>query len=130
MRKDLFVFAGANGSGKSTIVNFYRRNNLCPQLYICPDQLVPHDKKNDVQEYISAMQEAEKRRIENVTLENSFTFETVLSTEEKLNFLLFSKSEGYFVTVIYVTTYSPEINLARIRKRVEQGAMMFREKKF
>jgi predicted ABC-type ATPase len=50
----LFVFAGANGSGKSTVINFYLENNLCPQDYICPDQLVPYDKKNDVAEYIRA----------------------------------------------------------------------------
>jgi predicted ABC-type ATPase len=117
----LFVFAGANGSGKSTVIDFYLKNNLCPQDYICPDQLVPYDKKNDVVEYIRAMNEAERRRKNNVTLKNSFTFETVLSTRNKLDFINYAKSEGYLVTAIYIVTSDSKINIERVRIRVTQG---------
>jgi predicted ABC-type ATPase len=117
----LYVFAGANGSGKSTIIGFYLRNGLCPRDYICPDQLVPPDKKNDIAAYTEAMDEAERRRINKVALKKSFTFETVLSTSGKLDFVKFAKSEGYTVAVIYVTTNSPEINIERVKARTALG---------
>jgi len=117
----LFVFAGANGSGKSTVIDFYRKNNLCPYNYICPDQLVPVDKKNDVDAYILAMNEAQRRRIDNISQKNSFTFETVLSTIGKLDFINLAKSEGYTVIVIYVITSDYQINIERIKNRVAHG---------
>ncbi|GHV05738.1 ATPase AAA [Clostridia bacterium] len=117
----LFVFAGANGSGKSTVIDFYLQNNLCPKDYICPDQLVPADKKDDVGEYIRAMEEAERRRKNNVTMKSSFTFETVLSTRSKLDFIKYAKSEGYLVTVIYVITSDSNINIERVAQRVLHG---------
>jgi len=121
MRKDIFVFAGANGSGKSTVIDFYMAKDWCPMPYICPDQLVPPDKKNDIDAYLQAMVESEKRRMLQVTLGKSFTFETVLSRAEKLEFLRFAKNEGYFITAIYVVTSDPQINIERVKKRVEQG---------
>ena len=117
----LFVFAGANGSGKSTVVDFHIKNGLCPPNYICPDQLVPADLKDDMGAYIRAMEEAELRRIENVALRESFTFETVLSTKGKLDFINLAKAEGYSVTTIYVVTSDPQINIERIKQRVAQG---------
>jgi len=117
----LYVFAGANGSGKSTVIKFFLKNKLCPLNYICPDQLVPTDKKDDVGEYIRAMEEAERRRIDNVADKNSFTFETVLSTKNKLDFINYAKAEGYIVVAIYVITSDYEINIARIKNRVTHG---------
>jgi predicted ABC-type ATPase len=51
----LLVFAGANGSGKSTVVDWYLQRNLCAGEYICPDQLVPKGKQNDRDAYLDAM---------------------------------------------------------------------------
>jgi len=119
--KQMYVFAGPNGSGKSTIVDRFRQNGMCPLDFICPDQLVPHDKKNDVGAYIKAMQVAELTRINQVALENSFSFETVLSKEDKLKFIKDAKASNYNVTVIYVVTSDYNINLKRIAERVNQG---------
>ena len=117
----LYVFAGANGSGKSTVIDFYLKNNLCPQEYICPDQLVPADKKEDVGEYILAMNEAEKRRIDKIALKEPFTFETVLSTERNLLLLQKAKSRGYEVRCVYVLTCDENINVARVKARIVAG---------
>jgi len=51
----------------------------------------------------------------------SFIFETVFSTESKLDFIKEAKSKGYHVTVIYITTSDPQINIERAAKRQASG---------
>jgi len=120
-RPYLLVFAGANGSGKSTVVDWYLERNMCAGEYICPDQLVPKGKQDDLDAYIDAMRRAERRRNGFITTKTSFTFETVLSTREKLDFINYAKAEGYIVTTIYVVTSDPQINVERIKQRTAQG---------
>ena len=105
--KEIFVFAGPNGSGKSTVIKYFLEKQLCPPDYICPDDLVPIEKKENREEYIKAMKLAETKRIENVEKGKSFTFETVLSTSEKIDFLIDSKTKGFKITTVYITTSNP-----------------------
>jgi len=119
--KLIYVFAGPNGSGKSTVVNSYRKNKGFPRLFICPDLIVPSDKKSDKNEYIKAMQKAEEARFNAVQNGESFAFETVLSNPDKLDFIKFSKTKGYKVITIYIVTSSPKINIERIKDRVARG---------
>jgi len=105
--KEIFVFAGPNGSGKSTVIRSFIDNQLCPLEYICPDDLVPKEKKEDLEEYRKAMIQAETLRIQNLEAGESFTFETVLSTEEKIDFLKDAKKRGFTITTIYITTENP-----------------------
>jgi predicted ABC-type ATPase len=51
----------------------------------------------------------------------SFDFETVLSTNEKLEFIKLAKELGYVVKMYFFYTTSPNINIARIAKRVTEG---------
>lgn len=51
----------------------------------------------------------------------SFCFETVLSTQSKVDFLLDCRRRGYFVRMFFVGTESPEINAARVARRVMAG---------
>jgi len=48
-------------------------------------------------------------------------FETVFSSEEKLEFLRKAHDAGFFIRLFYVCTKSPEINVARIAKRYMNG---------
>jgi predicted ABC-type ATPase len=51
----------------------------------------------------------------------SFTFETVLSSPHKLNFLTSAKDKGYFLKGYFVFTTNPLLNLSRVEARVENG---------
>ena len=115
------MFAGPNGSGKSTIVDLFIQNNLCPSEYICPDKFVPRDKKDSYEANIEAANKAELMRMNYIAVGYSFSFETVLSTVEKIEFIRHAKSKGYFITAVFVTTSDCNINLKRIAKRVSQG---------
>ncbi|WP_338097003.1 AAA family ATPase [Methanolapillus ohkumae] len=119
--KELFVFAGPNGSGKSTVIENHLVNKMCPEVYICPDHLVAPEKKNDLAAYVEAMKQAETLRFKALEEEKSFTFETVFSTKDKLDFLMTAKRLGYHITTIYITTSDPQINLNRIAERVKNG---------
>lgn len=49
------------------------------------------------------------------------TFETVLSSEYKLNILRKAKEEGYFIKCVFVLTVDPKINIPGIESRVAAG---------
>jgi predicted ABC-type ATPase len=119
--KKLFVFAGPNGSGKSSVIRLFLEKNVCPAPYICPDNFVPKDKREDVNEYVKGMKKAEKIRLFLLKIGKSFTFETVFSTEEKFEFLKSAKERGYHISLIYITTADPQINIQRIEDRKKQG---------
>ena len=51
----------------------------------------------------------------------SFGFETVGSTEEKVEFISRAKSAGYRVVLLFVTTSDPDINIIRVADRVRRG---------
>ncbi|MFJ2480428.1 zeta toxin family protein [Pseudomonas sp. NPDC087598] len=51
----------------------------------------------------------------------SFTFETVMSSSDKVKLLADAHNSGYRVYVYYVATADPEINIARVAYRVSQG---------
>lgn len=126
MNKTIFVFAGPNGSGKSSVVKAYKSNGICPEPYVCPDNIVRIMKEtdsflNEYEMYLAAMERAEETRKEYVISGQSFTFETVFSNMEKLKFLRFAKAHGFHIVVTYVTTSDPSINIRRVRRRVSEG---------
>lgn len=51
----------------------------------------------------------------------SFTFETVMSSRDKVDLLRLCRTAGYRTYLYFVATEDPEINLARVRLRVSQG---------
>ena len=63
----------------------------------------------------------DKMRYESISKKEDFTFETVLSSEYKLNILRKAKEEGYFIKCVFVLTVDPQINIARIESRVASG---------
>ncbi len=70
---------------------------------------------------IEAAQEAERQREEHLENNKDFCFETVMSTERNLNLLKRAKEKGYFIRCYYILTADPEINVHRVRSRVEEG---------
>ncbi|SEK34163.1 Zeta toxin [Roseateles sp. YR242] len=51
----------------------------------------------------------------------TFTFETVMSSRDKVDFMKEARERGYRVYLYFVATDDPEINLDRVRRRVMQG---------
>ena len=112
-KPEIIVFAGANGSGKSTITGWFQ----LPMDYINADDIKRSIHCTDIE----AAKTAERLREEHLEQNKDFAFETVLSTERNLNLLKRAKAKGYFIRCIYVITASPDINVIRVQSRVALG---------
>lgn len=51
----------------------------------------------------------------------SFTFETVMSSPDKIAFLKTARGKGYRSYLYYIATEDPDINVSRVSSRVEEG---------
>ncbi len=56
-----------------------------------------------------------------VALNRSFTFETVMSSPDKIEFLHDTKARGFRLYLYFVATEDPEINVSRVANRVVLG---------
>ena len=91
-KPEIIVFAGPNGSGKSTITSLAK----IIEPYINADDIKRTTLCTDMEAAITA-DELRNKLIDNG---ESFTFETVLSTERNLLLLERAKEKGYFIRCI------------------------------
>ena len=110
---EIIVFAGPNGSGKTTITKMAK----IIEPYINADDI----KKTVHCSDMDAAVMAENLREDALKKGIDFTFETVMSTDRNLNLLRRAKEKGYFVRCIYVLTSNPSINVSRVKSREEAG---------
>ena len=129
MRKEghqpvLIVIAGPNGSGKTTITSQVLQSEwLEDAVYINPDNVAQEmfgdwNSQDSVLKSAKYCQEWRERCLSN---KESLIFETVMSGQDKLDFILRAVKAGYFVRVFFVSTESPTINASRIAQRVMKG---------
>ena len=110
---EIVVFAGPNGSGKTTIKEGVVLN-------------IPYVNADDIQRErnctnLEAAELADELRGFYLEEGGDFAFETVLLTDRKLQFLQKAKERGYFIKCFYVLTSDPMINVSRVLSRVEAG---------
>jgi len=113
-KPEITIFAGPNGSGKSTIT------------IISPHVVSPYINADEIKrtihcEDIEAAQKAEEMRLQCIEARQSFSFETVLSTNRNLDLLRIAKSRGYFIRGIFVLTANAELNVLRVQARQKSG---------
>ena len=123
-RPVLIVIAGPNGSGKTTITSKILKHEwLEGAVYVNPD-LVAQDRFGDwnsPEAVLQAAQYCEQQREDCLKSGQSLIFETVLSSEGKVDFIRRAREAGYFIRLFFVSTSHPTINASRIAKRVMQG---------
>lgn len=127
-----FVFAGPNGSGKTSLVNEVKENGLqtaggwcpLPALFINPDQVAkdlqgqfPDQNARDE----AAASTAVRMRVDAIKSRQTFAFETVMSHPSRINELLLLKEQGYRVLLTFITTDDPAKNVERVTLRYQTG---------
>ena len=124
LRPVLCVVAGPNGSGKTSTTEKLLANEwTADSLYINPDNIAQEEfgDWNSQDAVLKAAQKATQLRYDCLENRRSFVFETVFSSQEKLDFLLKAKEMGFFIRFFYVCTENPEINILRITQRYLNG---------
>ena len=120
----LIVIAGPNGSGKTTITSKVLHHEwLEDAIYVNPD-IIAQEKFGDWNSKEAIMESVrfcEALREDCLTKRKSLIFETVMSANDKIDFIKRAKEAGFFIRLFYVATSHPSINAARIAKRVMKG---------
>ena len=120
----LCIVAGPNGSGKTTTTERLLKNEWgADSFYINPDNIAKEifGDWNSSDAVLKAAQRATELRYECLEKSVDFVFETVFSSEEKMDFLRKAKEAGFFIRIFYVCTESPLININRIAQRYLNG---------
>ena len=123
-RPEMIVIAGPNGSGKTSVTRKFLHHEWAEgTLYINPDE-VANDVFGDWNSADAVMKAAKyctELREKCLRERTSFVFETVMSSDEKVNFIFKAKQAGFFIRLFYISTSHPSINAARIANRVMKG---------
>ena len=120
----LIVIAGPNGSGKTSVTSKLLHHEWMEDaIYVNPD-IVAQEKFGDWNSPEAIMQSVkycEELREQCLRDKHSLIFETVLSIEDKVDFIRRAHEAGFFIRLFFVCTKNPQINAARIAKRVMEG---------
>lgn len=122
-RPRLLVVAGPNGSGKTTVTEAGLRHEWFDGCeYVNPDAIAQElGDWNDPRHVLEAAREAERRREACLKHGRSLAFESVFSAPDKPDFVVRALEAGFFVRLFFVSTESPDINVARVAQRVALG---------
>lgn len=123
-RPVLIVVAGPNGSGKTTITSKILKHEwLENAIYINPDIIAQErfGDWNSPKAILEAVNYCKSLREDALTNHKSLIFESVFSSDEKVDFVCRAKQQGYFIRLFFVATSHPSINASRIAKRVILG---------
>jgi predicted ABC-type ATPase len=100
--KAVYIIAGPNGSGKTTFAKMF-----LPDYAMCPNFVNADLILQQIHEYAN-------RGVD-------FSFETTLSGKSYVSLLAELKSKGYALHLFFLWIPRPELAIARIRDRVQEG---------
>ena len=118
--RTLYILAGANGSGKSTIAK-----ELLPEeniTYVNADDIARELCPNDMQAArIQAGKEFFVKIKKMFEEQNSFAIESTLSGVGHIKIIETARKFGYKIVIIYVFVNNTDACIARIQTRVKNG---------
>ncbi|MCB1831856.1 MAG: zeta toxin family protein [Geminicoccaceae bacterium] len=124
LRPVMTVIAGPNGSGKTTLAKKLLGHGWTRgAAYINADEIA-RDRFGDWNSPQAVVQAAEYAdELRTTFLENgeNFAYETVFSTQKRIDDLTRAQNAGFFIRFFFVATADPSINIARVIRRVQSG---------
>ncbi len=123
-RPQLLVVAGPNGSGKTSwlSVNASEVAELKLSTYLNPDMLARELSPGDAAaSAMAAGREIIRRSLDLLSARLSFGFETTLAGHHALGVLRDAQEVGYEITLVFVATSDPGINVKRVAERHARG---------
>lgn len=120
--KNLYIIAGCNGAGKTTA-----SYTILPEIIECKEFVNADEIAKGLSPFQPEMVSFESgrimiNRINDLLKENeSFAFETTLSTRSHKNKILKAKEQGYTVTLLFFWLDNIELAKERVKIRVKEG---------
>lgn len=124
LRPKLIVIAGPNGSGKTTFTNQVLRHDWSEGcVFINPDEIAKEEfgDWNSPNAVRKAALRAQALREECLKEKKSMLIESVFSATDKLDFIKRVKDADFFIRFFFISTDNPQINAARVARRVMDG---------
>ena len=123
-KPELIIIAGPNGSGKTSVTKRFLHHEWAEgTIYINPDEVANEmfGDWNSKEAVLNAANYCAEWREKCLTEKKSFVFETVMSAEDKVQFIIKAKNAGFFIRLFFISTENPKINASRIADRVMKG---------
>ena len=120
--KNLYIVAGCNGAGKTT-ASF----TILPEIINCKEYVNADEIAKGLSPFQPEKVAFESGRImlhrinELLLLNESFAFETTLSTKSYRSKILEAKAKGFTVTLLFFWLQSTELAIERVKTRVSEG---------
>ena len=117
----MVLIAGPNGSGKSTLYQTRIAGRFAGP-FINAD-LIQRNELQDANEKAAyaAAKLAVKIRDEHIVSGQSFVTETVFSHPSKLDLISRARAAGFLTLVLHVGVNDPDLSVARVAERVQEG---------
>lgn len=115
------MIAGPNGSGKSSLTQILTGQGIGFGEYLNADDIAR--ELEGPADFVADRAQAEVRRLRQLALDEGrdHSFETVLSHPSHIDHLRRARDAGFTVTVYFVATEDPLINIGRVANRVVHG---------
>lgn len=123
-KPELIIIAGPNGSGKTSVTKKFLHHEWAEgTTYINPDEVANEmfGDWNSIESILKAANYCAEWRERCINEKQSFVFETVMSSDDKIDFINRAKKAGFFIRLFFISTDSPTINASRIADRVMKG---------
>lgn len=123
-KPEMIIIAGPNGSGKTSVTKRFLHHEWAEgTLYINPDEIAKDifGDWNSHEAVLKAANYSAELREKCLKEHKSFVFETVMSADDKIDFIIRAKQEGFFIRLFFISTKHPSINASRIANRVMKG---------
>jgi len=103
---------------QSALIEKAGLTSILPQLQFEHNAMAVPD--SSINAYLASVA-ADFIRRKLVAAGTSFTFETVMSSPDKIEFLKTARTQGYRTYLYFIATEDPAINVSRVRNRVSLG---------
>lgn len=122
MKKNVYIIAGSNGSGKTTFAKLFLPEYVnCPNFVnadLIAQGLAPFAPRSAA---IKAGKLVLRQIHEFAERELDFAFETTLSGTSYVRLLQELKAQGYSIHLFFLWIPSPDLAIQRIKERVREG---------